>query len=437
MMVFFVWTLFLTGAGWNFYALDRMPRCRMDFMDGILVGQVYYVIVPMAFFLCMGETGMADLSLTYRPYEDLQTTGVLIFGLFLLPALRALLPRVPSDAPDTSDPRMFALMTSIFVATALLSFSLSGLGGGGHWQGNVDQAFGNPLFLPIKYTANISRTAIFAVLFYRTMNNHMSLSSAIGYGLAFTLLDLFTTFNRITAVYFLLMALLALKNKPGRMLAVAAATLSSLSVLSGLWPVFRGLATQRGYTLESFAHALDTARQTAAKTGSSWDGFLNSVFESSNIVILNWVVENFGTQRLPHLGFAMFARPFTILLPGSLWPDRPGAIGLTFGSAIAGKPHLALNSTMYGEAYANFGWFWPLGLSVFLVGAHLVFRAMAPHARVVQMIGAFTAIAFWRFESSYIGSTAILLALLITGMWLTRTSRTRGAIDFAALRGMA
>jgi len=113
----------------------------------------------------------------------------------------------------------------------------------------------------------------------------------------------------------------------------------------------------------------------------------------------------------------------TLLLPGSLWPGRPQNFGLSLGDGIAGIPSLALNSTLYGESYANFGWFWPLGLSAFLLLWHGVYRAIAPNARVVQMMGAFAAIAMWRFDASFVGCAALLTGGLVLGLWLVRASR--------------
>ena len=147
------------------------------------------------------------------------------------------------------------------------------------------------------------------------------------------------------------------------------------------------------------------------------------MFESSNLAVLNWIVGHYGTLERPFLAFAMFARPITLLLPGSLWPDRPQNFGLSLGDGIAGLPSLALNSTLYGESYANFGWFWPLGLSLFVLLWHGVYRAIAPHSRAVQMMGAFAAVAMWRFDASFVGCAALLTGVLVCGLWLTRTAR--------------
>ena len=435
MIVLFVGLLFLVGASFNVLLLIRMDVRQMDFMDGILIGQVYYIVLPMLFFLLTGVVQISGLFLGYWLYDDLQGTAVILCGLFLLPLLRLLLPRSSLHAPDTSDPRMVWVMVCLFLATGVLSFALSGLGSGGHWQGNLDAAFGNPLFLPTKFAANIARNVVFAGLLYAVVVKRLRPASAITLGAVLALFDLATTFNRITAVYLLLMVLLILKNRPWRMLLVGGASLTALSLVSGWWPVFRGLATRQGYTIESFARAWDLTQRAQADTMGTLDTALNGVFESSNLVVLNWIVNNYGTQEQPHLVYAMFLRPLTVLLPGSIWPDRPTTMSVELGSAIAGVEGLALNSTVYGEAFANFGWFWPLGLAAFLAGAHLLFRSLSPQARVVQMMGAFVAIAFWRFDSSYLGCSAVMLGLVVAGLRLTRPPSRRQPVPLFQLLG--
>jgi hypothetical protein len=432
-----VWFFFLGGLALNMRLFGRMDLARLDFLDGILIGQAYYILIPLAVFLIAGQTEMPDVALTYRPYQDLATTGMLICGMFLFALLRLMFPRVHRDSRDTSDPRMITAIVVLFVGTGVVSFLLTGLAHGGHWQGNLEGAFANPLFLPIKYTANVTRNAVFAVLLYAVTTRRLTAPRAVLLGAAFVLMDLLTTFNRITAVYLLIMAMLLLKRRPWRMAAAGAISLCTLSAFSALWPAFRGLATTRGYTLASFAQAWTTARAGQGSASTTLDASLNGVFESSNIVVLNWIVEHYGTAERPFLAFAMFARPITLLLPASVWPGRPQNFGLALGDGIANLPSLALNSTLYGESYANFGWFWPLGLSAFVLLWHGVFRLIAPNARVVQIIGAFAAIAMWRFDASFVGCAALVTGAVVGGLWLLRisTARRTGPFYFVTSAG--
>jgi hypothetical protein len=421
----YVWFFFLGGLAINLRWLAALDLSRLDFLDGILIGQAYYVIIPLCVFLVEAHAEMPDAALVYRPYEDLATTGMLIGGMYLFPGLRLVFRRVRADARDTSDPAMVPAVLMLFVVASVVSFLLTGLAQGGHWQENLDGAFANPLFLPVKYTANVARNAVFAVLLYRVGTGQTTIPRALGLGLVLAVMDLLTTFNRITAVYLLIMAMLLLKRWPLRMVLVGAASLCGLSAFSTLWPAFRGLATAGGYSAQSFAQAWQIARRAQDMAPGTLDASLNGVFESSNIVVLNWIVENYGTVERPFLALAMFVRPITLLLPASLWTNRPQNFGLSLGSDIAQLPSLALNSTLYGESYANFGWFWPLGLSAFVLLWHGLYRAIAPGARVVQTMGAFAAIAMWRFDASFVGCAALLTGALVVGLWLVRISAFR------------
>lgn len=420
MIVFCVAVLYLAGLAINIRWLMRLDLARMDFLDGILIGQAYYIIIPLGFFLIEGRTVMADVALIYQPYIDLNTTAVLILGMYLFPALRIFFPRVQKNRADTTDPRTAHALILLFVAASIVSFMISGLAQGGHWQENLDGAFNNPLFLPIKYAANVTRNAVFAVLLYCVTIERIAKSKALWIGLACAVFDLMTTFNRITAVYLLIMALLMLKHHPVRMVLAGTITLWGASALSAMWPAFRGLATAEGYTVQSFAKAWQTVRSAQEMTTGSLDSTLNGVFESSNIIVLNWIVQNYDGLEKPFIPFTMFARPVTLLLPGSVWPNRPKNFGLTLGDDIAQLPHLALNSTLYGESFANFGWFWPFGLSVFVLLWHGVYRLIAPNSRAVQAMGAFAAIAMWRFDASFVGCATLLTGALVFGLWLTR-----------------
>ncbi|MBB4858113.1 hypothetical protein HNO88_001427 [Novosphingobium chloroacetimidivorans] len=430
MMHLILWTLYLGGVAINLHMFARIDLSRLDFLDGILIGQGYYVIVPLGVFLATGQAEVPDLHLVYRPYGDLATTGMLIGGMYLFPALRTAFGRVHPERPDRSDPRMVSTVVMLFIVTGAVSFMLTGLASGGHWQENVDGAFANPAFLPIKYAANVARNAVFAVLLYRVTRGEMTIGLALLAGLMLALIDLFTTFNRITAVYLLIMAMLLMKRMPVRLILVAAGSLVGLSAFSTVWPAFRGLATTQGYSAASFAEAWNTARRAQEMSSASLDASLNGVFESSNIVVLNWIVQHYGAVERPFLSFAMFARPVTLLLPGAVWPGRPENFGLSLGEGIAHMPSLALNSTLYGESFANFGWFWPLGLCAFVLLWHGVYRAIAPNARVVQTMGAFAAIAMWRFDASFVGCAALLTGALVCALWLIRVSRLKSVGHF-------
>lgn len=418
-MGFAIWLFYLTAIVLNIYMLARIDVLRLDFTDGMLIGQAYYILIPMAFFLVEGSTTMEDLRATYRPYDDISTTWIVVGGMFLIPAMRAILPRMREEITDRSDPRTLSAMIVLFFVTTLISFQAMGLASGGHWQENLSKAFeNNPSLVLVKYAANVARNGVFGLLLYAVSTQRLSRAAAIVIGLMIALADLFLTFNRITAVFLLISVILMYRRNTAIMLAIGIGSLVALPSVSILWPMFRGMATQQGYSYASMADAANMA--SAHSSNTTIDTTLNSVFESSNIVVLNWIVKNAGTGNFPYLYGAMYLRPTTVLVPGSLWPDRPKNFGLAVGSGMAHIDGLALNSTLYGEAYANFGKFWPIGLAVFLTICHFLFRVIMPGNRAVGFMAAFVAIAIWRFDSAFVGVALLLILALVWGLRLVR-----------------
>jgi hypothetical protein len=409
----------------------------MEFIDGILIGQFYFITIPMIFILIAGSTSMSEIAATYRPFEDVGTTTVIIGGMYLLAVLRFIIPRyqapiINKKRIDRTDPRILPAMLLIFLATTLVTFQAMGLSQGGHWQENLATAFeNNPLLVVVKYAANWARNGIFGLLLYAVVSGRMRRNKAIIIGLVVSLCDLFLTFNRITAVFLLISALLMYRTRPYVMLSMAASALLLLSTVSVFWPMFRGIATQKGYTIEAMIEAAHTSADRTAGA-DSLDKSLNGVFESSNIVVLDWVVKHTGTIYLPTLNGTMFVRAATPFIPSSIWPNRPRNFGLIVGSSMGGIEGLALNSTLYGESYANFGLLWPVGLSVFLIAIHFLFRAIGRNSSAVGFIGAFAAIAIWRFDAAFIGVAVILTLALTLGL---RVMHTKGRRQSRALNG--
>lgn len=422
-MTLLIWLLFVVGVAYNVYLLRRMDLRRLDFMDGILLGQAYYLFIPMFFIFLRGETDFQDMGMSYLPFEDLRTTGVLLTGLYLLPTLRLLFPKSPVTV-DLTSPHLLRFMLALFLVSSVLSFLMIGLSHGGNWVTATTDAFeGNPATVLIKHAANFSRTTVFGILVYRVYRGDMTMRRAIPVGVAIVATDLLLSFNRITAVYLLISILLMLRRRPMLMLSFAVPTMLVLSSVSALWPVIRSFATVQGYSVQGFQKAVEISLSQQG-IDSPVDTALNSLFESSNIVVLNWVVIHTGT-RLPYLNGQMYVRPATVLLPSSIWPDRPEGFGIILGKQLSNANGLALNSTLFGEPFANFGMLWPLGLTAFLFVLHMLFRMLAGQSRGIGFVATYTAIGMWRFDSSFVGISLILTFAMVFGLRFLWSRRTR------------
>jgi hypothetical protein len=431
-----VWCAYLVAVLVSAVALYLVDWRSMRFMDGILVGSVYYLVAPFVLILMHGELPPDFIKAPpYRPYSDLGTTTVVIGGMFLVAAM-TILTRPVRRRVDETDRRILPTMLVIFALSSIYALVNSGILTGGHWyRATADALETSGSFLLIKHLANFSRTAIFGILLYWNLNRGMSRRRAIVIGVIIVLADLVMTFNRVTGVYFLIMIIIMYRRKFFPVATVIALMLFALPTVSNMWPMFRGIIGSRDYTVENIADAAVTAFERSNTDIPAVES-LNGVFESVNIVVLNFVVTHSGTD-LPLRKGEMFIRPFTFFLPAQVWANRPANFGSTLGQEINQTEDLALNSTLFGEPYANFGSFWWIALAGLLLGYEFLTRWLGWTSRVVGFIAAFTGFAMWRFDTVFEVISMVLTMLILMGLAATRSRVRRPARQGGAQPGAA
>lgn len=419
MTEFFIWINYFIAAGVALWRVSCVDIRRLTFADGLLIGAIYYLVLPMLFILMDGSiSAQFILSGDYFPFRDLDTTLTILVCLYFISLLHVILPR-PMAIPNNTDETLafnrtllVIVAATYFVSTAG-SFWLSGLWAGGHWHTNAQEALANSgLALVLRHLASFSRTAIFALLVYQTWTGAMSQRVFVLIGLTVVACDLLLTFNRITAAYFLISILLLNRNRRVIVTLVVVGVVFVLPAISNMWPVFRGLATRNGYTIDGMIAAAQIAYRSATAHRGLAD-FTSGVFESINIPVLNYIVKNQGDALNVAPG-SIYLRPATIFLPKLIWNDRPDVYGSTLGALInAGSNGLALNSTLIGEPYGNFGAWWPIGIFPMYLIYHLLFRRLAKTSAAFGAIGAFCAFAMWRFDSTVTAVALVICAILI------------------------
>lgn len=422
-----IWSNYLVASAFALWRLTCIDLKRMTFADGLLIGCIYYFVVPMLFILLDGQLSAQFVRTNdYFPFRDQETTLTIIICLYFIPLLHVLFPEAPAPAPERAAPQadvlrfnrllMILLLASYFISTAW-SFWLSGLWAGGHWHSNARDVLANSgLALVLRHVASFSRTAIFAVLLYQATTGVLSQRAMLLLGAAVVICDMLLTFNRITAAYFLISVLLLNRKRWLISASLVVVLLFFLPIISNMWPVFRGLATRDGYTLQGMISAAEIAYRTATTYPGMAD-FTSGVFESINIPVLNFIVHNQGHTLHVDPG-SIYLRPATIFLPRIVWEDRPEVYGTLLGALInAGSNGLALNSTLIGEPYGNFGAWWPLGVLPLYFIYHLLFLQLGKTTPAFGAVGAFCAIAMWRFDSTVV---PIALVLCVAMLWAVR-----------------
>lgn len=414
MVAFSLWILYISAAAIAVYSITQININRPTFIDGLSIGLFYYIIAPMLFIMLDGTISPQFILTTpYRPYENVETTLVILSGSIVISIFHILVSkrRMPASEAETAyswQPALLPLTLSLFFATTIATFFMSGLHQGGHWASNATvQLETNGAFLIIKHLSNFARTAIFGVLLLEISNRRTRTTNAILIGSVVVFADLFLTFNRITAVYFLVMLFMIYRSRPILISIASAMAILSLSTLSNMWPMFRGLATTSGYTVDGMISAANTAVRYMSRNSSLSDA-TNGVFESINIVTLNHIVNNVG-ETFPYQYGAIFLRPITFFLPTMVWPDRPLGFALLLGESINHVKGAALNSTLFGEPFANFGFFWPIFFLPLLWVYDYAFRRLADRWPPAGFIAMFCAVAMWRFDSVF-GTISFVLA---------------------------
>jgi len=151
----------------------------------------------------------------------------------------------------------------------------------------------------------------------------------------------------------------------------------------------------------------------------------SGVFETGNIQVFNYLVNNIPHQEEILWGWTFFLRPLAVFIPSTLWNGKPR----TFGSIIG--PHIqnyevTLNSTMLGEVYGNFYTLWPVALFVMLSIALWCFKSLENKAPYIGHMAFFIAFALGRFEINLfiISIVAILMHLQLSRLLISLRKRT-------------
>ncbi|TQF33458.1 hypothetical protein UNPA324_30860 [Bradyrhizobium sp. UNPA324] len=421
-------------ATWKCLATVRLADLRFE--DGILVGMMFYVVCPSFFILLLGEINNYELEAEpFRPFEDLSTSFNILVGWWTVlcfhatrSARRADIVARPTDASYID----LFLFGGLYVCLTGIGFVLSGRAEGGHWQHTLGQNLGEStaLILILNF-ANVYRTAIFGYLLFAFTRGRISRNALIVVGLLVVAFDFLLTFNRITAVYFIICVLWIYRRYFWALCLSFLALSPIVGYLSTVWSVFRAFALRDGYNLNGLISAFEISMSISGSKEQPIDRLLNSLFESSSLVVLKYIVKHIDESFPPLWGSTFVGRSFTFLVPSTWWPDKPRVFGTILGQYIQSTQGLALNSTLFGEALANFYYFWPLALFLMLLLVAEIFRSLSRAFRAAGFLGFFIAVALWRFDmafafiSLFAISVFAILRAIIRGSFVRPTRNAR------------
>lgn len=398
----------------------RIVVRSIGFATGTLAGLIYFLAIPLFIVLLTGQLespfSTAD---NYDPFTDLETTLVLFLGWLAVLAACVVSHRNSSQNIGRSKVtqnsitylRVLLVLYLIFSVYALLA---SGIGTvGSHWHLTIATKLAtSTTFIIIKNFLDAFRVMVFGLLLFTLNNNLISKRTAILIAISIATIDLATTFNRITIVFLLFFLLILLRRYWYTYLAAVASLFSVAITVSAAWPVFRGIIFSERITALSVIESWNSAVNATNFSGNQLADKLNVLFESSNIIVLKYIVDNLGNTVPYFMGSTFLVRPLTTFLPSTVWANKPRVFGTYLGEIIESHPGLALNSTLFGEVYANFGIFWILFLFGFIVVFHALYRVVGNTIPGMENMGFFIGIAVWRFEANF-ASVSLYAALML------------------------
>jgi hypothetical protein len=413
----------------TYYSFKNTNIFNLGFCGGALIGLVYFLAIPMFFILIFGNLYDPGIMVSsYNPYKDISTT----LNIFLGWGVVLLAQRVESkytvnqnirdfDSYYINPKKLMQVLLFLYLVISLYSgFSTGMFTEGRHWHDSTrhDSAF----FIILSNFANCYRVAFFGCLLFFFEYKKIKIKDAVIMALSLTLFDLFISFNRITAVYFIIFNVIIFRRYLFLMLLFGLPSIPFLVYVSSIWTWFRGVASVDGYSLSGF---IDTWVSVSKSYEAASSGFLyqmNSIFESSNILVFHGLVQNVGDSIPVFYGKTYLIRPLTTFIPSSIWTDKPKVFGVYLGDYINGYSGLALNSTLFGEAYANFLYFWPVILFFTLLLFSSIYRRLNKYLPCLTLMSVFIGISIWRFDMNFSVASiySILFAAFIVRFFLNK-----------------
>lgn len=422
MLVVLIFALFIFMGYLTFNSFYKSRIQYFGLASGVLIGGVYFLIVPFFFILIYGELFDPGLKISpYKPFEDIWTTINIFIGWGVILISQNIEKRTMQRQVDRSkaivkplQPKItVAALAMLYVIISLYAGYSSGVFTNGlHWHDS--SRFNSTSFLILKNFSNCYRVVFFGGLLYLHEKGYLRLNKVIFFALMMTFFDFFISFNRITAVYFIILLALLYRRQFIWFFVVGVCVSPLVSHISSVWTWFRGVASLNGYTVTGFINAwIDVSRSYDALS-DSFVVKMNAIFESSNILVFHYLVENVGKSIPVLMGETFILRPLTTFIPSTLWPDKPGVFGVFLGEQIQGVSGLALNSTLFGEAYGNFLYLWPLILLLTITAFSRVFIYFDKTMPGLTFMSIFIGVSLWRFEMNF--SVASIYSLIIIGL---------------------
>jgi len=396
----------------------------ISFVDGVLVGLTFYIVIPMFFIMAQGYIFSIGIMLpAYQPFIDIYTTINIFMGWGVVLLLHVF-SSARVDYQVNHDPvYLLKIMSFLYFIFSLYSYFKSGMGAAdAHWHESlIDTLAESTSLIIFKNFAFAYRTMLFGLIYYVFNVGRITGRTAVLFGGGLALFDMLLTYNRITIVYFYFLFFLVYSRYWLSILVGTVLLLPVVMLFSNFWTVFRG--AKQGSGLDSVVNAVYLAGDIF-RGDQPFIIQMNGIFESSNIIVLNYVVKNVGGEFPALWGATFIVRPLTTFLPSSIWSGKPKVFGTYLGKYINNHDTLTLNSTLFGEVIGNFYYVWPIMLFVVLYIVNRIFNFMGSFIPGTGFMAFFVAIGLWRFDMNFASACIYALILVfVVGQIISRARK--------------
>lgn len=449
MLAYLIYPAYLAAASYlAFSLLDSALRRRLGAFQGLIFGTMYFVLVPIGVLLATGklplpkEFGATSLpDITLENY-GIETLSILLFILVLAVldfSLRVVRKLKNSKAPALGPPRAdYALILLIsfftYVASDLYYFTQSGLGSGGHWytsRADVLEKSGN-IGVLVAHFIFISRILVLCSLSAMYLDGKVRFAHFIAFLSLVCVFDLYTTGNRIfTFLSFSLIFFIMLMDRKFTTIAILGLVAVPLGMLMNLFRYIRPFMHST-LSLDSIVQGYQFALDYNVSKGVA--DFILGITESVNMNVVLEILRIFP-DKVAFYGGETYAKLVFAFIPRSLWPDKPESITVQIARLfVPSETETSFASTLYGELYANFGYFSFMLITVLVFFIMLATRFAVRDRKMASLLGFVYGITFVRMAFSDVMLSLILTSLFLMFIMSLRHLRGLHSMFFAPRR---
>ncbi len=352
---------------------DKISRKSFGIFLGFELGVVYFSLIPLWLLLVRQSPSIAGTLIHGISWSSARAEVSVILSMLLAYELFSLIfgSKIDSSLQSAQVKKVrrrragnlavnIWILCALHIAFACILFMASGLGlADSHWA-TTKREFAtesNVVALTLMNLLSAGRFLLIIATCAHWVREKLAYISLLPAMLA-AAVDLYATGNRIFILQLLVaLSTTALYHRYLRFLVPLALVAGPFGYAMLLFSAVRSrMHSWSEYSLSGALNALSRAVDSARVTygdGLGLTGYLSGVSESSNLNVFVTIVRVFPDQQGYLLGHTL-VRPFVFWIPRQIWPAKPFAFQSIIGESFVGEG-VSLNSTFFGECYANFG----------------------------------------------------------------------------------